>query len=101
MASNGEVVDLSLTRSAENDTMSFMTSQIPMMYTIEEAAQLARTTAKALRQLRYRGRGPRVRKVEGRLLISDPDLASWLAGDDPSPSNAPQARSTTAEESVA
>ena len=54
------------------------TPTIPKLYTIEEAAQLSRRTEKALRQLRIKGRGPNFRNIDGRLLVSETDLADWL-----------------------
>lgn len=50
-------------------------------YTLAEAAEVARRTEKALRELRARGRGPRFRKVDGRLIVSEDDLQAWLAGE--------------------
>jgi hypothetical protein len=53
---------------------------LPSVYTISEAATLAKRTEKAMRQLRARGQGPRFRKVDGRLLVTEAELAAWLAG---------------------
>jgi hypothetical protein len=50
-------------------------------HTLEEAAVIARRTPTAMRQLRIKGRGPRFRKVDGRLLVSASDLHNWLNGD--------------------
>jgi hypothetical protein len=49
-------------------------------YTVDEAAVIARRTPTALRQLRVKGRGPRFRKVDGRLLVSGSELRRWLSG---------------------
>ena len=51
-------------------------------HTLSEAAVISRRTDKALRQLRARGKGPKFRKVDGRLVVSDDDLQDWLAGGD-------------------
>jgi hypothetical protein len=64
------------------------TSVIPQLLTVDEAAEHARRTPKAMRQLRARGLGPNFRKVDGRLLVSADDLAAWLNGtDSTSPNN--------------
>lgn len=54
------------------------TPTIPKLYTFEEAAQISRRTEKAMRQLRVKGRGPNFRNIDGRLLVSEADLADWL-----------------------
>ena len=54
----------------------------PIWHTIEEAAVISRRSVLAMRQLRTRTRGPKFRKVDGRLLVSDDDLQTWLRGDD-------------------
>ncbi|CAN5658598.1 hypothetical protein BH24ACT5_BH24ACT5_13140 [soil metagenome] len=61
--------------------MSTPQSTATLWHTVEGAADIARRTPKALRQLRARGLGPNFRKVDGRLLVSDNDLQRWLAGD--------------------
>jgi hypothetical protein len=50
--------------------------------TVEEAASIAKRTEMALRQLRHKGKGPKFRKVDGRLLVSEADLHRWLSGED-------------------
>lgn len=45
----------------------------------------SRRTAKAMRQLRFRGTGPKFRKIGGRVLISTEDLAEWLKGTEAAP----------------
>jgi hypothetical protein len=50
--------------------------------TVEEAAVIAKRTPMALRQLRHKGKGPKFRKVDGRLLVSEADLHRWLSGED-------------------
>ena len=50
-------------------------------YTLEEAAEIARRTPKAMRQLRARGLGPPFRKTTGRLLVRADELEAWLNGD--------------------
>jgi hypothetical protein len=49
--------------------------------TVEEAAVIAKRTSMALRQLRHKGKGPKFRKVDGRLLVSEADLHRWLSGE--------------------
>jgi hypothetical protein len=51
-------------------------------YTLEESAEVARRSVLAMRQLRVKGRGPRFVKVDGRLVVSDVELARWLSGAD-------------------
>ena len=63
--------------------MTNYSTVIPQLLTVEEAAEHARRTPKALRQLRSRGLGPRFRKIDGRLLVSAEDLAAWLNGTTP------------------
>jgi hypothetical protein len=58
---------------------------IPHLLTVDEAAEHARRTPKALRQLRARGLGPKFRKIDGRLLVTAEDLATWLTGTDTAP----------------
>src|SRR5262245_56050958 len=70
------------------------TTNIPRQFTLDEAAEVARRTPKAMRQLRARdierakdGRppvGPRFRWVAGRLMVDEDELARWLKGDDES-----------------
>jgi hypothetical protein len=55
---------------------------IPRLFTFAEAAEVSKRTEKAMRQLRAHGRGPRVRNIDGRLLITEADLVEWLQGDD-------------------
>jgi Helix-turn-helix domain len=54
----------------------------PNILTIAEGAPIARRSEKALRQLIYRGRGPRVRRIGGRVFILESDLRAWILGDD-------------------
>jgi Ser/Thr protein kinase RdoA (MazF antagonist) len=56
------------------------TPQALRFYTVEEAAEVARRTPKAMRQLRARGQGPTFRKIDGRLLVAAADLQAWLTG---------------------
>ena len=56
------------------------TCVIPELFTFDEVAEKSKRTTKALRQLRARGRGPRFRNVDGRLLCTAEDLAAWLNG---------------------
>ena len=70
---------------------------LPSVYTITEAATLAKRTEKAMRQLRARGQGPRFHKVDGRLLVTEAELAAWLAGGagdemTPQPASVPASR---------
>jgi hypothetical protein len=60
-------------------------------YTLGEAAVIARRTVIAMRQLRVKGKGPRFRKVDGRLLVSSSELRRWLNGEDSVKSPAPLA----------
>lgn len=55
------------------------TTALPRLYDIDEAARIACRTPKAMRNLRARGRGPKFRNVDGRLLVTEADLADWLA----------------------
>jgi hypothetical protein len=48
----------------------------------KEAIPIAKRSEAALRQLRHKGKGPKFRKVDGRLLISEADLNRWLSGED-------------------
>lgn len=57
--------------------------RLPRLYTLDEAAAYARRTPKAMRQLRHVGRGPRFRKIGGRVLVDEDELARWLAGIEP------------------
>jgi hypothetical protein len=50
-------------------------------HTIDEAAERARRSVNAMRQLRIKGLGPKFRKVDGRLLVSGTDLERWLRGE--------------------
>jgi len=54
---------------------------LPRYLTIEEAAVVARRTPNAMRKLRIRGKGPRVRKIDGRLVFARADLLAWLDGE--------------------
>jgi hypothetical protein len=64
---------------------------IPKQYTIDEAAAVAGRTPKAMRQLRVRDlrraanglppEGPRFRKVAGRIIVDENELARWLGVD--------------------
>ena len=51
---------------------------IPRLYDFEEAGAIAKRTGKAMRQLRARGRGPRFRNIDGRLLVTEQELARWI-----------------------
>jgi hypothetical protein len=53
-----------------------------MFHTLDEAAAISRRSVEAMRQLRIKGRGPKFRKVDGRLLVRDDDLQAWLLGDE-------------------
>lgn len=55
--------------------------EAPELLTWSEAAAMSRRSRQSLDMLRHSGRGPRARKVEGRLLVHRDDLAAWLAGD--------------------
>jgi hypothetical protein len=55
-------------------------SELPHYLTIDEAAAIARRTPNAMRKLRVREKGPRVRKIDGRLVIERNDLLAWLEG---------------------
>lgn len=65
-------------------------TKIPRQFTVDEAAEVARRTPKAMRQLRARDIertkaglppvGPRFRWVAGRLLVDEEELSRWLAG---------------------
>jgi hypothetical protein len=50
-------------------------------FTLEEAAVVSRRSTNALRQLRVKGRGPKFRKVDGRLVVSATELRRWLGGE--------------------
>ena len=61
-------------------------------YTVAQTAELAGRTEKAMRKLIERDRkldaadrlGPNFVRLHGRLVVSEPDLAAWLAaGTDP------------------
>lgn len=64
---------------------------IPKQYPIDEAAAVAGRTPKAMRQIRTRDikraaegkplEGPRFRKVAGRILVDEVELARWLGVD--------------------
>ena len=58
-----------------------MSTTLPKLYTVDEAGEIARRSPKAMRQLRVKGRGPKFRNVDGRLLVTEDDLAEWLKGD--------------------
>jgi hypothetical protein len=68
------------------------TTKIPRQFTLEEAAEVARRTPKAMRQIRARDLarakrgeapvGPHFRWVAGRLMVDEDELARWLAGED-------------------
>jgi Helix-turn-helix domain len=60
-------------------------------YTLEEAAAISRRSTTAMRQLRVKGKGPRFRKIDGRLLVSASELQRWLNGEDTVESPAPAA----------
>ncbi len=61
---------------------------IRKQYTIDEAAAVARRTPKAMRQLRQRDiahaakgeplEGPPFRKIAGRVIVDEEELARWL-----------------------
>ena len=57
------------------------TAEPETWHDIEEAAAVAKRSVNAMRQLRIKGRGPRFRKVDGRLMVSDSDLQCWLRGE--------------------
>jgi hypothetical protein len=57
--------------------------EMPLFLTLEQAAAVAQRSPNALRVLRTKGKGPRFRKVDGRLLVSRSDLTAWLSGDVP------------------
>ena len=50
--------------------------------TVDEAAPIAKRSPQALYMLRHKGKGPKFRKVDGRLLVSEADLHRWLSGED-------------------
>jgi hypothetical protein len=50
-------------------------------YDMKEAAAILHRTENALRQLRTKGKGPRFRKVDGRLLVAGSDLERYLRGE--------------------
>ena len=66
--------------------MTELPPPFPKLFTIDEAAPVARRTPRAMRQLRQKGLGPRVVNIDGRLFIRADDLAQWLQGDDSYPS---------------
>jgi hypothetical protein len=49
--------------------------------TLEEAAVEARRSVNAMYQLRAKKRGPRFRKIDGRLIVSRIDFDAWMSGD--------------------
>lgn len=49
-------------------------------YTPEEAADVLRVRVSTLSQWRWLGRGPRYRKVGGRVLYTENDLQEYLSG---------------------
>jgi hypothetical protein len=55
---------------------------IPRQLDIDDVAAIAKRTPKAIRQLRARGLGPKFRKVDGRLLTDEVEVARWLSGDE-------------------
>ena len=57
--------------------------------TAQLAGAIAHRTGKAMRQLRARGRGPKFRNIDGRLLVSEDDLADWIASHDDASSGLP------------
>lgn len=57
-------------------------TKIPQQLDIDDVALIAKRTPKAIRQLRARGLGPKFRKVNGRLLTDEDEVARWLAGED-------------------
>lgn len=52
-------------------------------HTMDEAAEVARRSSRAMRNLRSRGAGPPFRKIDGRLLVHDDDLRAWMSGELP------------------
>lgn len=57
-------------------------THIPKQLDVDDVAHIAKRTPKAIRQLRARGLGPKFRKVNGRLLTDEDEVARWLAGDE-------------------
>jgi hypothetical protein len=55
--------------------------KVRRQYNVDEVAKVSGRSSKAIRRLRARGRGPRFRWVDGRLVVDENDLAAWLAGD--------------------
>jgi hypothetical protein len=59
---------------------------IPVQLDVDDVARISRRTPKAIRQLWHRRLhgdpvGPRFRKIDGRLLTTEDEVARWLAGE--------------------
>jgi hypothetical protein len=54
-------------------------TRLPRLYDFDQAGAVVGRTGKAMRQLRARGRGPRFRNVDGKLLTTEAELARWIA----------------------
>lgn len=63
-------------------------TELPEYFTMEEASRVVKRSVTALRQLRYKGKGPRFHKVDGRLVTSSDDLAAWMRGEEASDTHA-------------
>ena len=54
---------------------------LPEFLVIDEAAAVSRRTPDAMHALRKKGRGPKARVVDGRLLYRKADVVAWLSGE--------------------
>jgi hypothetical protein len=65
-------------------------SSVPVIYSLDQVAELSHRTVKAVRQLRARQKqgeqvGPRFTKIDGRIYVREEDLAAWLSGEADTP----------------
>lgn len=78
-----------LTHSRKGVTISHMPNRLPTLYTVADVAAMLNRTPRALHQQRYLDqhspehdrRGPRWRKIGGRLYVTESDLLKFLEGE--------------------
>lgn len=59
-------------------TKQLALKDMPSLVTVEELAALLRTSPEAIYQMNYHRSGPRVQRVNGRVLFRREDVAAWL-----------------------
>jgi excisionase family DNA binding protein len=58
--------------------VNFSGTDVPLLATVDETAELLRTTRKAIYSMIERGQLPGVTRIGRRVLISTADLLDWL-----------------------